>query len=110
MFYPTGKLQFVDQLFQDAMVESLDPIKRPKVMPSMNGWQQGDDLLSVATSSIYSSPKQVPLTWDMWTSVLTGINQFRLAYPGLDFSFKPFIENDLCRRVCDGELYWPWVA
>ena len=38
--------------------------------------------------------RDLPFTHGMWTSSLTGINNFVLAYPGLFFHYQVFAQED----------------
>ena len=43
------------------------------------------------------------MTWGTWTNALIGVNQFRLAYPRLDVSFKILLRDEQHGQISTGQ-------
>ena len=89
----------VGDLLQRAISASIDPRLHNQFMDQhLYTWQDTQTLLGV--EAYRPVPAEDPpyelvgLTHGIWLSCLIGINQFRLAYPGLYFEFEIYVEID----------------
>ena len=80
----------VSIIMRDAIRDSINPFRPQDAMPlTYRFWTSGRywlDMRPIGTS--------VSFTHGMWTASLTGINNFVLAYPGLFFLYRVFLNDE----------------
>ena len=75
---------------QTAIRDSVNPFRpQDTVPPVKQTWRLNEYWLDMRPRS-----PRLPFSHGMWTSSLTGINNFVLAYPGLFFHFQVFVEEE----------------
>ena len=97
------------EAIQKAISAAGDPTKYDVKVPEFeHTYAQGDNLLDIIPKKGYPD-QTTELTWGIWSQALTGVSNFRLAYPGLYFVFEVYVypggsgdEN----YVGIGELGW----
>ena len=80
----------VDMIMQTAVRDSVIPFRPEDIIPPMRKvWRSGGYWLDMRRIN-----RDLPFSRGMWTSSLTGINNFVLAYPGLFFHYQVFVEEE----------------
>ena len=80
----------VDLIMQTAIRDSVNPFRpQDTVPPVKQTWRSNQYWLDMLPVN-----RELPFSHGMWTSSLTGINNFVLAYPGLFFHYQVFVEEE----------------
>ena len=94
------------EVFRKAFYDASDPTLRDTAVPEgRHSYIDHDANLEITPVQI--QPEQGPfLTWGLWHTALTGINNFRRFYPGLDFEFEVYVSpiDDVRFYIGDGYL------
>ena len=107
---PHGSETERDELFRIAIRDAIGPEHRPG---DLLDWDSDQDFF-VAQQALIVVPKAATgkrgwrLTYRLWTTALTGLNHFRLAYPGVDFDYDIYIfpeEEGRSLYLGSGELF-----
>ena len=89
----------VEAVIQRASIAASDPrLRRINMSARPEAWSSG----SVALVAMPDHTGARLMTWGTWTNALIGVNQFRLAYPGLDVSFKVLLRDEQHGHVSTG--------
>ena len=82
----------IERVIKNAIMDAGDPRRRRVIMDyRAEKWSSGSTLLMAIPKR--QTPKM--MTWGAWANALIGINQFRLAYPGLDIWFNILLQGNL---------------
>lgn len=87
------------EVFRKAFYDASDPTLRDTAVPERRHlyFYHDADLEMTPEKEV---PEQVPfLTWGMWHTALTGINNFRRFYPGLDFEFEIHVISSINHNI-----------
>ena len=99
-----------DELFRIAIRDAIAPQHRPG---DLLDWDSDQDFLFkqqalIVVPKVASGKRGWRLTYGLWTTALTGLNHFRLAYPGVDFDYDICIfprEEERLLYLGSGELF-----
>ena len=80
------------EVFRQAFYDASDPNLRDTAVPDRRHLYFYHDA-DLEMTPEKGEPEQVPfLTWGLWHTALTGINNFRRFYPGLNFEFEIYVD------------------
>lgn len=80
----------VQEVLVDAIMDSLRVDKYTPMPDYQHDWEAGAMVLLVTPEE----EQQRTLTWTRWTTTLRGLRSFIRAYPGVDFVFEIYLQEN----------------
>lgn len=97
----------VQRVIQAAVHDAVVPSKRDVVMDQESTeyeWSYMGNFLWIFPQTL-DKPPLTKMTWGMWADALRGIDEFRLAYPGVLVIFHVYVYPVPGPRTPEGEIY-----